>query len=168
MKIYYKNLLVLLIIVGFSIEASAHTDRNVYKIYITAENEILVRGQIFELKDLKNGVKEFITDYDESSYTNAEVKTKEIKYIGKTLVSKGVISIQCKRNTRYQFYLEVYNEVEKAFEEVRNESSIEIFGKPYNQLESKYKKSINEKVPRKVSEAEPNYIWKDGKLIKND
>jgi len=32
----------------------------------------------------------------------------------------------------------------------------------------KYQKAIDKKVPKRISEAEPNYIRKNGKLVKNN
>jgi len=156
-----------IILVLYSTNGLCHTERNMLSVYINSNNELFVEGRNMEIDALKNIVKEFITNWENKAEL-AETRICEIKYIGITKVSKGVTSIKCERNTKYGFYIKVHNEIHKAYNEVRNESSLEIFGKPYNLLKKKFQKSINKKIPKRISEAEPSYVWKEGVLVKND
>jgi len=116
--------------------------RNVYSILVNANNDLLVRGEPKEVKDLKEGIKEFIVnpqkreDLAESS-------------------SEAIVSFKNDRGTKYETYLEVYNEVMAAYNELRNEVANAKFGKDYEYLEKSQKVEVREVIPMKLSEAEP-------------
>ncbi|MEL6388553.1 MAG: biopolymer transporter ExbD [Bacteroidota bacterium] len=116
--------------------------RNVYSILVNANNDLLVRGEPKELAGLREGVKEFILnpnkrdDYSETP-------------------NDAIVSLKNDRGTNYETYLEVYNEVKAAYNELRNEESERQFGKLYEFLERDQKKKVNEAIPMKLSEAEP-------------
>lgn len=116
--------------------------RNVYSILVNANNDLLVRGEPSRVAELKKNIKEFILnptkreDYAESS-------------------QDAIVSIKNDRGTKYKTYLEVYNEVKAAYDELRDEASERKFGKLYEFLTSEQKKEINDLVPLKLSEAEP-------------
>ncbi len=153
-KSFLIKLVLSLFIIFLSGNVFAHTDRNILQVNISSNNELLVEGYLINITSLKESVKKFVTNYDGDPLL-AEVKEIEIKYIGATLVSKAVVSIQCHTNTTYDFYLQVQNEIEKAFNELRDEFANKIFGKPYNSLDIKYQMAINKKIPKRISEAEP-------------
>ena len=70
-------------------------------------------------------------------------------------VSQGVISLQTTRDTGYQVYIMVQNELTRAFNEVRDEVSMQKFGKKFGELTEEQSKVITSAVPLKISEAEP-------------
>ena len=70
-------------------------------------------------------------------------------------VSQGVISLQTTRDTGYQVYIMVQNELTRAFNEVRDDVSKQKFGKPFGELQEEESKVITTAVPLKISEAEP-------------
>jgi hypothetical protein len=56
-------------------------------------------------------------------------------------------------------YIQVQNELARAFNEMKDEKSVELFGLKYKALLDKNKiKAINKIVPVRVSEAEPEDI----------
>jgi len=56
-------------------------------------------------------------------------------------------------------YIQVQNELARAFNEMKNEKSVELFGAKYRQLVDEKKiKAINRIVPVRISEAEPEDI----------
>lgn len=137
--------------------AFCNTERNMLSVYISSSNELIVEGQKTNIDSLKKIVKSFILNVENDNY-NAEKRTKDIKYIGLTEVSKGIVSIQCERNTTYAFYISVQNEIEKAYKELRNDLAKKIFGKEYGALVKKYQRAINENIPKVISEAEPGKL----------
>ena len=82
----------------------------------------------------------------------------EIDLIGSYPVSQGVISLQNDRGTSYNKYIMVQNELTRAFNEVRNEVSLQKFGRSFAELDEKEREAITKAVPLKISEAEPKNI----------
>ena len=52
-------------------------------------------------------------------------------------------------------YIQVQDEISKAYKEIRNEASIDEFKKQYVDLEESEKDFIKENFPKLLSEAEP-------------
>ncbi len=75
-------------------------------------------------------------------------------------VSQGVISLQTTRDTDYQIYIKVQNELARAFNEVRNEAAMRKFGSKFSELSEGERNAVIEAVPLKISEAEPRTIKK--------
>ena len=73
----------------------------------------------------------------------------------KYMVSKGVISLQNDRGTSYQAYIAVQNELVKAVNELRDEFSMQEFGKVFNRLSEDQQELVKKVVPQNISEAEP-------------
>ena len=73
-------------------------------------------------------------------------------------VSKGVISLQNDRGTSYNMYIIVQNELTRAFNEVRDEVSMQKFGVRFTDLSEDQRGVIQKAVPLKISEAEPRNV----------
>jgi hypothetical protein len=79
--------------------------------------------------------------------------------LGDVYTSKGVISLKNDRGTSYDMYIRVQNELARAFNELRDELSKDRFGVRFSQLTDEDKvKAINEAIPVRISEAEPESI----------
>ncbi len=134
-------------------------ERNVYIVQINSDNRLAVEGDLMQISDLCEGVKKFITNRGDNENLSEKVE-KDNFLFGKTFVSKGVVSLQNDRNTSYEKYIEVQNELVKAFNELKNELSQEKFQKNYNELDSELDedkiKAIKDAIPVTISEAEPN------------
>ncbi|HQO49157.1 MAG TPA: biopolymer transporter ExbD, partial [Bacteroidales bacterium] len=72
--------------------------------------------------------------------------------------SKGVISLKNDRGTSYDLYIKVQNELARAFNELKEEMAINRFGTKVANLSEGQLKAINEAIPVRVSEAEPESI----------
>ncbi len=133
-------------------------ERNVFTVQLNYKNQLLVRGEWMEdVSKLKEKAKEFI----ENKYNNPELPEKEEKEIplfGKIMVTKGIISLQNDRGSQYQAYLEVQNELQAAYNELRDELAKKKFGKSFDDCEEEEQDAIKKVYPQKISEAEPkNY-----------
>jgi hypothetical protein len=82
------------------------------------------------------------------------------------LPGSALISLQTDRNTSYNLYLQVQNELEAAVNELRDELSLAKFNESYASLEERYgrskESSLLDKIkavrlvyPQRISEAEP-------------
>jgi len=134
-------------------------DRNVLKILVNSHDQLLVDGERGDISTLKNKVKDFMALHpDNEQYP--EIKPKFIKELNKeVMLSKGVISLKNDRGTSYGMYIKVQNELAKAFNEMKDEKSLQMYGVKYKQLvDEKKVKVINKLVPVPISEAEPENV----------
>ncbi len=132
--------------------------RNLFVVKVNSQNELLVQGEIMNIKDLRKRAKEFIKN--DANDPNMPVKTKvNIPLLGDVEMTKDhVISLQNDVDTQYQAYISVQNELVAAYNEVRDELSKQYFGKSFADLEEDQKTAIQAACPQKISEAEPkNY-----------
>ena len=91
-------------------------------------------------------------------------KKSAIVLIGtyKELPANAVITLKNDKETTYERYIEVQNELSKALNQLRNKYAIEKFGKPFSDLnpsiasEEKMIKAIRQVYPQRISEANPN------------
>ena len=104
-------------------------------------------------------VKEFLTNpTDDPALPEKEIKN--IEGFGSYPVSKGVISLQNDRGTSYRAYIAVQNELVKAINELRDQFSIQNYGKTYLKLDEEKQKIVKEAIPQNISEAEPKDVAK--------
>ena len=132
--------------------------RNVLLVFVNAQGNIMAGDQEMDIYGLKDKAKEFILNInDEENLPEKEAIDIEMPD-GTTWtydVSKGVVSLQTTRDTNYETYIKVQNELTRAFNEVRNEVSMAKFKKEFNDLNEEEKRVITKAVPMAISEAEP-------------
>ncbi len=117
--------------------------RNVYSVLVNAQNQLLVRGEPMDISQLRDNAKEFINNPN-----NREDMAEK--------PTKAIISLKNDRGTEYETYLEVYNELKGAYNELWDELSKKKYGIPYSDdMPFAYKKAIRDEIPFVLSEAEP-------------
>ncbi|PLW98885.1 MAG: biopolymer transporter ExbD [Marinilabiliales bacterium] len=134
-------------------------ERNVLKILVNNKDMLMVDGKRSDVRQLKDKAKDFMALHpDNPDYP--EVAPKFIEELGREVPSsKGVISLKNDRGTSYEMYIQVQNELARAFNEMKDEKSVELFGVKYSQLVDETKMDIiNALVPVRISEAEPEDI----------
>ncbi len=132
-------------------------ERNVYIVLINTYNQLFVESEVMDIRKLRDGVKEFISNPTDNENLS-EKKERDIPILGKVMVSKGVVSLQNDRNTSYEKYIEVQNELVAAFNELRDEFSQKQFGMPYDELDEERKNAVKKLYPQSISEAEPRNV----------
>ena len=122
--------------------------KNIYTVLINSQNQLLVEGELMDISQLKDGALKFINNNgtDPNSSDNPE---------------KAIISLQNDRGTEYMTYIRVQNELAAAYNELRNDASLNKFGERYVNLNKGQKKEIRKMYPQKISEAEPKNIGGD-------
>ena len=133
--------------------------RNIVVVRINAQDRILAGGEPMDVTQVKNKIKEFITN-PANSESLPEKEMKDIEGFGQYAVSKGVVSLQNDRGTSYSAYLRVQNEIVKAFNEIRDEFAMINYGSKYADLDEEKQKVVREAVPQSISEAEPKDVSK--------
>lgn len=120
--------------------------RNVLNVLVNGRDQLLVRGELIELKDLTELVKRHVGNFGtDPNFSESP--------------SKAIISIKNDRGTSYEMYIKVQNELKRGYSELRNNEALSVYGRPYNELNDAQKESISKKFPQKISEAEPENVF---------
>ena len=140
-------------------------ERNLFLVFINGRGDIMAgasgKQEPIDLSQLKERAKEFIVNpMDDPNLPERTNKEIELANGGKWVypVSEGVISLQTTRDTNYQSYIMVQNELTRAFNEVRDEVATRKFGAKYADLPEDERNAVAKAVPLKISEAEPRNI----------
>ena len=142
-------------------------ERNLFLVLISGSGNIMAgvpgKQEQIVLGQLKDMAKEFITNpMDDENLPEKANKDIELPDGGKWVypVSEGVVSLQTTRDTGYQSYIMVQNELTRAFNEVRDEVAMKKFGAKFSELSEDQRNAVSKAVPLKISEAEPRNIKK--------
>lgn len=142
-------------------------ERNLFLVLISGSGNIMAgvpgRQEIIDLSQLKDKTKEFILNpSDDVNLPEREDKEFDLPDGSKWIypVSSGVVSLQTTRDTGYQSYIMVQNELTRAFNEVRDQVSMRKFGDKFANLTEEQRNVVSKAVPLKISEAEPRNIKK--------
>lgn len=134
--------------------------RNIFEVLVNSANMLLVEGKEGNLATLKDETKNFFLN-PKNDPTLPEKKLESVDLIGDVYVSKGVVSLKNDRGTSYEMYIKVQNELTRAFQEMRDELSVEKFGTKYDNLTDPAKQeAVQAIIPIAISEAEPEDIGK--------
>ena len=130
-------------------------ERNVLQIRINKNDELMVGGEWFDVKQLRAKAKEFIANPKDDP-NMPEKHAKNIPFFGDVMITeKHVISVQNDVGTSYDAYLQVQNELVAAYNELRNELANAKFGKDLAKCTEEERDAITQYYPQKISEAEP-------------
>ena len=142
-------------------------ERNLFLVLINGSGQIMAgqpgKQEFIELRQLKEKTKEFILNpLSTEDLPEKEEKEFDLPDGSKWVypVSMGVVSLQTTRDTGYQPYIMVQNELARAFNEIRDEVAIRKFGDKFDSLTPEQRDIIPKAVPLKISEAEPRTIKK--------
>ncbi len=131
--------------------------RNIFTVLINKSDKLLVRGEPMDVSMLKEKTKEFVMNPNNDPNLS-DHKEKEVPMIGNFMVSEGVVSLQNDRGTSYTMYMKVQNELVAAYNELREDLSRSLFGKPYDKLSPAESEALGKALPTRISEAEPKNI----------
>ena len=126
-------------------------ERNMFLVLVNGAGQIMagVPGQQgpVDFRQLKDMVQEFVLNpMDDETYPEKKDKEIELADGSKWVypVSEGVVSLQTTRDTGYQVYIMVQNELTRAFK--------------FADLNDDESKAVTTAVPLKISEAEPRQV----------
>ena len=142
-------------------------ERNLFLVLINGSGQIMAgqpgKQEFIELRQLKEKTKEFILNpLSTEDLPEKEEKEFDLPDGSEWVypVSMGVVSLQTTRDTGYQPYIMVQNELARAFNEIRDEVAMRKFGDKFDSLTPEQRDIITKAVPLKISEAEPRTIKK--------
>lgn len=136
-------------------------DRNIMQLLVNRNDQIAIlrktasgeTAQIVSIEDMKDRVKEFVVNPN----NQPELPEKEDRFVeglGKinaTTLSYA-ISLKNEVETSYQMFINVQNEILKAYNEIWTEFSLSHFGKPYDELSPDKQKIVLDVYPLHLSE----------------
>jgi len=117
-------------------------NRNVFRVVVNANDNLLVEGKQSYIRNLKANAIEFITNPNQSVEFSETPK-------------RAVISLQNDRGTSYKTYIAVYNELKAAYNSIWDDEAQKRYGFKYKELDKKGKKAIQSDFPLVISEADP-------------
>ncbi|HFS67579.1 MAG TPA: biopolymer transporter ExbD [Flavobacteriia bacterium] len=151
--------------------------RNAFVVNINKNGEILVNGGGVEDKyvtvdQLKDLAKEFLDNGGGKGKNGNTCDYCEGKRLENSSVhpNRAVISIQSSRKTKHGVYVQVTNELVRAYNELREREAQKLYGESYESLKERAKKNpknevlkkkletVKERFPMLLSEAEPAKI----------
>ena len=142
-------------------------ERNLFLVFINGRGDIMAgasgKQEPIDLHQLTERTKEFIVNpMDDENLPEKVNRESDLPDGSKWVypVSEGVVSLQTTRDTGYQSYIMVQNELTRAFNEVRDEVAQRKFGAKFSDLPEEQRNVISKAVPLKISEAEPRNIKK--------
>ncbi len=158
-------------------------ERNIFIVLINKDDQLAIKGELSEVNQIKFKVKEFFTNpynnknlseqvtvqkkleleqaKEEPDKDKIKVYNNIINLMGPQItISKGVVSLQNDRGTKYGKYLQVQNEIVAAINELRNDLSKETWGKEYKDLDEDQQDIVKTIYPFAISEAEPRSLAK--------
>lgn len=153
-------------------------ERNILIVLINKDNQLAVEGELEDISKLTERTIDFLTNPSNSETLADKVKAskkrdeaeaakrdedfKNYNYLvekcGDPDISKGVVSLQNDRGTKYETYIAVQNAIVAAFNIVRDNFSKENFGKVFDDLDQDQQKIVKLAVPLNISEAEPRSV----------
>ena len=133
--------------------------RNIITVKINSQDRIFAGGEPIDISMLKDKIHEFLTNPRNDENLPERVMT-DIEGFGQYPVSKGVISLQNDRGTSYRQYIAVQNDLVKAVNEIRDEFSLNNYGKKFIQLDEEKQEIVKKAIPQQISEAEPKDVAK--------
>lgn len=127
--------------------------RNIFTVLVNSENQLMVEGDYLELKRLRAKAKAFISN-------NGDGTCGYCSDAGGLSTSsdnphKAIISLQNDRATDYKTYIAVQNELAAAYNELREELSVQRYGRSFKDLKEAQKVEVKAAFPQVISEAEP-------------
>ena len=130
-------------------------ERNLVQVRITRNDALLAAGRPnLDVSLLKDLIVEYITNPTNRA-DMPEKEDKDIPGFGTYPTSKAIISLLNDRETSYDMYIRVQNELIKAVNQVREEFASANFGKTMLELTESQRDIVIAAIPTQVSEAEP-------------
>jgi len=163
---------------GKELDHEKINERNIFIVLINKDNRLAIEGEPADFNELTDRTIRFLTNPANSENLAEQVKASK-KYddavaAGKTEeaatfkalvdrcgdpnITRGVVSLQNDRGTKYETYIQVQNSIVAAFNICRDNFAKEYFGKIYDELNADDQKLVKTVFPLSISEAEPRSI----------
>ncbi|WP_353779979.1 biopolymer transporter ExbD [Winogradskyella sp. 3972H.M.0a.05] len=125
-------------------------ERNILRVYINHKEEIMIEDNLVAINDIKDIIKDFIDNNGDKSCTYCNGISKA-DYSDNP--KKAVVSLQHASELRYEIFINVQDEITKAYYELREDYANKVFNKAPSELTKEEMKQIKAAYPFILSEA---------------
>ncbi|MBO6606507.1 biopolymer transporter ExbD [Psychroserpens sp.] len=125
--------------------------RNILEVRINSKNELFVKGEIIPLSELKAIAMNFLDNNGDGSCSHCFGTRDEALSDNP---KKAIISLTNDPQTSYQFYIDVQDEITKAYYSLRSSYAKNVFNKSVDELSKDEILEIREAYPFLLSEAQ--------------
>ena len=139
-------------------------EKNVLDITVNRKNQLLVENEFVEVEDIKRLAMDFIDNGGGVSAAKDGKPGEPCDYcngvknpLSSDHPSKAVISLQSDRGTTYGMYVSIQNEIEGAYNELRNKLALKKYKRSYKDLLADYKDRGSAKVKEKIDFLKDSY-----------
>lgn len=127
-------------------------ERNILTIIINSSGDLLVNDEPMSIERLRETTTDFIdngagTGSDECSYCRGKKDPQSSDN-----PQKALVSIQFDRQTKYEKYMAVQNEIMAAYNNLRDRVSQGLYGEDFTQMNEDYTNSTDDKVKEKLQD----------------
>lgn len=127
-------------------------ERNIMRVLVNMDNQLLVNEQVMDIKDLRQATIDFLDNNGNGtcSYCSGKKDPKSSEH-----PDDAVISLSNDGQTSYETYIAVQNELVAAYYELRNKQSLRKYGKTYKELEFIVQDPASRAIEGLVEDLEP-------------
>jgi len=153
-------------------------ERNIFIVLINKDNQLAIEGEVADFNELTDRTIKFLTNPANSENLSEQVKASKkledaeaagkaedvalyralVDRCGDPNITRGVVSLQNDRGTKYETYIQVQNSIVAAFNICRDNFAKEYFGNLYDDLSADDQKLVKTVFPLAISEAEPRSV----------
>ena len=153
-------------------------ERNIFIVLINKDNQLAIEGELADFNELTDRTIKFLTNPANSENLAEQVKASKkledaeaagkaedvalyralVDRCGDPNITRGVVSLQNDRGTKYETYIQVQNSIVAAFNICRDNFAKEYFGNVYDDLSADDQKLVKTVFPLAISEAEPRSV----------
>jgi len=148
-------------------------EKNVLDITVNRNNQLLVENEFVQVTDIKRLAMDFIDNGGGLSASKDDIPGEPCDYCtgakdpaSSDHPTKAIISLQSDRGTTYGMYVSIQNEIEGAYNELRNKLALKKYKRSYKDLLDDYKNSgsaslkvkidfLKDSYPQIITEPEP-------------
>jgi len=140
-------------------------EKNILDIVVNRNNQLLVENQNVKVGDVKELAMDFIDNGGGLSAPKEEGKPGEpCDYCNGAKdptssdhPTKAIISLTSSRGTTYGMYITIQNQIEMAYDELRNRLSLKLYNRSYKDLLKDYKDDKSEATKAKIDNLKAKY-----------
>ncbi|UMB53413.1 biopolymer transporter ExbD [Lutibacter sp. A64] len=140
-------------------------EKNVLDITVNRNNQILIEGTDFvEVTDIRKIAMDFIDNGGGLSVAKDGKPAEPCDYCqgakdpaSSDHPTKAIISLQSDRGTTYGMYVSIQNEIEAAYNELRNRMALEKYNRTYSDLLKEYNDNGGDSLKEKIDFLKDSY-----------
>lgn len=139
-------------------------EKNVLDIVVNRNNQLLVENEYVKVTDIKRLAMKFIDNGGGLGTPIDDKPGEPCDYCGGAKdpsssdhPTKAVISLQSDRGTKYGMYVSIQNEIEAAYNQLRNDLALKRYGRSYDALLQDYNDNPIESIKVKIDNLKDKY-----------